>query len=226
MLIIVGGAEDAEAKEAVAILGPGRAALMTARDLSRPGWHLAGIPLQAGTVVAARERLPTDAITGVLVRRMAVYPQELTHVTEGDRDYVASEMTAALTWWLGATPVPVLNRPGGAVLCGPGWQSERWLARAVTLGIPVLPRRHEVPARCPAPLTPLVQAVVVGETVLGEVSDELADRARRLARVAEVTLLCAVFDGSGADARLADAHTLPRLTAEVVEAIGHHIGLA
>lgn len=214
-----------EARAAVAAWGAGRACLLEARDLSRPGWSL--IPGDAGgTLVVAGRRIAARAVSGVLTRRFAVYPQELGHVVPEDRVYVAAEMTALLTWWLGALAAPVLNRPGGGALCGPGFRLEQWLARAAAIDIPVAPSSREVPGSSQGAEPPAAEAVVIGETVLGAVSEPLAEHARKLARSVGVPLLWAGFDDAGEPGRLVAAHTMPLLTPPVVEAVARYIGLS
>ena len=226
MLLIVGGAHDTDARSAVAWLelklGPRRAALLDAVDLSRPGWRLFTNDPGGGAIVASRRVISVREVTAVLVRRMAVYPQELGHVHADDRAYVASEMTALLAWWLRVVPAPVLNRPGGgAMLCGPGWRPERWRALASRLGFPVVHLRREIsrPTLLPTVVTELVS---VGEVIVGEAPRSLADCLLALARTAKVALLYAAFDQSGT---LVTAHTFPPLSEDLLEAVAQYAGL-
>jgi hypothetical protein len=118
LLLVVAGAADDEARAAAAALGT-QAILLEPRDLSRPGWSLRP-GRTGGHIVAGGRHVDVEAISGVLTRRTAIYPEELTHVAETDRHYVAAEMTALLVWWLGTLPARVLNRPGCGAICGPG----------------------------------------------------------------------------------------------------------
>jgi hypothetical protein len=226
MLLIVGGTHDTDAHSAVAWLklklGPRQAALLDAVDLSRPGWRLFANNPEGGAIVASGRVVPVRDVTAVLVRRMAVYSQELGHVHADDRAYVASEMTALLAWWLRVVPVPVLNRPtGGAMLCGPGWRPERWRALASRLGFPVVRLRREIskPALLPAVVT---EVILVGEMIVGEASRPVADCLLALARAAKIALLYAAFDRRGA---LVTAHTLPPLSEDLLEAVAQYAGL-
>jgi hypothetical protein len=226
MFLIVAGTHDADARSAVnrleSRLGARRAAILDALDLSRSGWRLSTNDPGGGTIVANGRVVPVRNVTAILVRRMAVYFQELGHVHADDRAYVASEMTALLAWWLRVVPVPVLNRPsGGAMLCGPGWRPERWRALANRLGFPVVHLRREISETVRLP--PVVTEVVsVGEMIVGEAPSALADCLLALARAAKVALLYAAFDQSGA---LVTAHTLPQLSEDLVEAVAQYVEL-
>jgi hypothetical protein len=225
MLLIVGGSNDAEARSAVAHLnarpGPRRAALLDAVDLSRQGWRLLTKNPRAGSIVADGKVMPVGDVTGVLVRRLAVYPEELQHVHPDDRAYVASEMTALLAWWLRVVPVPVLNRPAGGVLCGPARRPEQWRVAARDLGFPVARLRREA-ARPPIMPAIHTEIVVVGEEIVGEAPQAQADCVLALSRDASVALLYAGFDEFGS---LVMAHALPRLSVELVEAVERYAEL-
>ncbi|MES1206225.1 MAG: hypothetical protein ABUS79_09840 [Pseudomonadota bacterium] len=226
MLIVVGGANDAEARAAVAHLGPERAALLDANDLSRPGWRLLSRDPGGGQVVASGRVTPAPAIAGVVIRRLAVYPQELAHVHADDRAYVAAEMTATLAGWLSTATFPVLNRPGAGVLCGPGWRREQWLVAAAAAGIPAAGARRSTRAVAvgAASGTRTDQRLcVVGDAVIGTASPSTRERCLALARAARVSFLSVALDEHGA---VVDASGLPPLTPEVVEAVARQVGLA
>jgi hypothetical protein len=222
MLIVVGGARDAEARAAVDQLGRDRAALLDAADMSRPGWRLSPHAPRSGRVVAAGRAVAVEAIEAVLVRRLAVHPQELTHVHADDRDYVAAEMTALLAWWLCALAVPVLNRPAAGALCGPAWRPEQWCVFAARNGVPAIVMERSCSLALP-PEPATAQAVVVGKRVLGDAPASVRQSARTLAKAAGLELMSAGFDAHGA---LVAASALPRLTPEIVGAIASEVGLA
>ena len=222
MLLIVGGAHDVEVLAAVSTLGPGRAVVLDAADLSRPGWSLSIDAPHQGRIVAGGESMAVAKLTGVLIRRLAIYQQELQHVQPSDREYVASEMTALLHWWLSVLPLPVLNRPGAGLLCGPGWRPEYWRSLAVRLGYPVVAaiRNTRPPELLPPAKT---EVIVVGEAVAGDPPGDLAVRALALARAGNAQLLSASFSEDGL---FLGAHSMPRLTPEVLAAVAHYMKLA
>jgi hypothetical protein len=221
MLLVVGSARDVEARTAVDQFGPDHAVLLDAADLSRPGWRLSLKAPRTGAAIASGRLLPVEAISGVLVRRLAVYPQELPHVHADDRPYVAAEMTALLAWWLRALDLPVLNRPSAGGLCGPAWRTEHWRDVAARQQIPAAPvNRSSIGPRSVA--SPTTEVVVVGTTIIGEAPVGLQTHARRLAAAAGVTLFRAWFDTDGV---LLGADCFPRLTPAVVGAIGAMVGL-
>ncbi len=222
MLLIVGGERDGEAQAAVGLLGHDRALLLHARDLSAPGWDQPVDRPADGWLVASGRRIRSEQLTGVLVRRMAVYPQELDHVHADDREYVATELTALLTWWLHSVPVPVVNRPAAGCLCGPGWRPEQWRALAARLGHPVAASTIAVRGADPCPIV-RTEVVTIGDAVVdGEAAPRLAERTLALARAADSAVLCAQF---GEDDALVNAHCMPRLTPHVLRAIERHVAL-
>lgn len=221
MLLIVGGERDAEALAAVESFGHDRAALLTAKDLSQPGWNLPFLRPSDHRIIVGGRAISADSITGVLVRRLAVYPQELIHVHEADREYVASEMTALLTWWLHELPMPVLNRPAAGVLCGPGWRPEQWRALAARLGhaVTASTRTGRDPEALPLGRT---EVVTIGDAVAGEPNVALVDRTLALARAGNAPMLCAVFGEGDVFLR---AHCMPGLTPDVLAALERYLRL-
>ncbi len=215
MLLILAGEHDPDARAAAARLGPQQATVLDATDLSRPGWRLDTTDPGSGVIVAGGEAMPASAVSAVLVRRLAIYPQELRHVHPEDRNYVACEMTALLAWWLHVLPAPVLNRPRGNALCGPGWRTEQWRATASRLGFPVahLQPTTNYPSGPPFAATELT---IVGDWITGKAAPGAVDCLRALASAAEVDLLYAAFDATDA---LITAHTLPPLTCTFLDAV-------
>ena len=222
MLLVVGGAQDTELRAAIDRLGPGRAVLLSAADLSTPGWKLSPQNPDSGEVVASGAPLAVAAIGAVLVRRQAVYQQELTHVHPDDRAYAAAEMTALLAWWLRALKVPVLNRPSNSVLCGPAWREEQWRLFATRQGLAAASA-----ARSSDLLTETSVAAwsvsVVGPQAFGDAPHAQKAAAIRLADKAKTPLLRVRFDAGGA---VMGADCFPPLTPDVIEAIAAWSGPA
>ena len=111
MLLIVAQRNDLAARSLAERWRSRGAALLTARDLSMPGWKF-DLPAQGPSRLIAEGRpFSSSQIAGVLTRLSAVPATELDHVAAEDRAYVSSEMTAFLLAWLSSLPCPVLNRP-------------------------------------------------------------------------------------------------------------------
>jgi hypothetical protein len=203
------------------------AAVLTHRDLSRPGWrHFLPRRHVADAVVDGRH-VAVSEISGVLIRWPAVFEQELVEIVQAERTYVASEMTAFLRSWLTQLECPVVNRPSAGSLVGPSWRPERWVHIAARLGIPVRTVRRRVA---------FVDAVeqrndhgehasvtVVGERCIGPVHPELAAHARRLAQAAGATLLAVHFSTPDAAGSLLSADPMPEIDDEVGDAILDHL---
>jgi hypothetical protein len=215
LILIVGSEYDGEIDRFLARVGPDRAIRLNARDLSAPGWRLSPEEPGYGLIVASGNLIEEGRLSGVLVRRLAVYQQELTHIDEEDRAYAASELTALLAGWLASISVPVINRPAQGVLCGPFARTEQWLALGAHIGLPVAPQIHTRKLRPPLP-PPHVQVTVVDDIPIGVAPASLADSALVLARTAGAMLLHAEFDPSG---RLQGANSFPTLDDAVVDTI-------
>ena len=219
MLIVVGGARDAQIDRLIRRLGPDRAVRMDVTDLSATGWRLGTDDRGDGVVVAGGRPLPVAQVSGVLVRRLAIYPQELTHVHEDDRAYVAAELTAMLMWWLTVLEVPVLNRPARGVLCGPFGRPEPWLALGAQLSLAVVSEIRTRDLR-PAPAPPHWTVSLVGDAAIGAAPRNVIAAARRLARGAGATVLQAGFDAEG---RLTAADSFPPLDEPVIDAVAARV---
>lgn len=225
MLVLFASPRDPTARALAERWARHDAAVLTSRDLSRPGWRHDPDRPEAGRAVIAGRGVEAGAIAGVLVRWPAVFEQELAHIEPSDRCYVAAEMTAFLRSWLTRLPCPVVNRPTATSLIGPSWRPEQWVHAAARLGIPARPvRRRVVPAG--AGTGPAVEAAphatvtVAGDRCFGDVHPALASHARRLAAAAGVTLLAVHFGGGDRDAPLLSADLLPDLTDDgVIDAV-------
>ena len=182
---------------------------------------LPAVPLSPRSVAVIGGRLVEAAeITGVLTRRPVVYEQELAHIAVEERAYVAAEMTAFLCAWLSGLACPVLNRPSPACLAGPNWRRERWVHAAAQLGIPVQPvrraamlphgyeREHAQADRA--------TAIIVGNRCFGNVDDQLAQAAQRLAAVAGTGLLAVHWSGAEAGARFLGADLWPDVSSPLI----------
>jgi len=181
VLVVVASSRDRIAARLVTRWGADRAALLTCRDLSRPGWRYSPGAAGRSVAVTGERRVRASEIEGVLVRLPYVPVEELAHIVPADRSYVAREMTAFLTAWLSELPCRVVNRPSAVCLAGPGWGPEQWRQVARRLGLAVTPRGHRAS-----------RVTVVGERSLG--ADSGRGHARLLADAAGLALLDVRFD--------------------------------
>jgi hypothetical protein len=192
--------------------------VLTAQDLSVPGWRQRLSGVDGDTAVVAGKLAPQNEITGVLTLLPEVAEEELIDIAPGDRPYVAAEMTAFLLFWLARLKCPVLNRPTPTCLAGPHWRPERWVYVAAQAGIPVqpvcrlaaLPRSIAEPKTLPVPAT----VTVIGMRILGDADPVLQRHARRLADLAQVELLEVQFSSAERDARFVGAHSFPDISGD------------
>jgi hypothetical protein len=203
------------------------AALLGCEDLSAPGWRYNPADRRASRAVIDGRIVRERDIRGVLVRRPQLLQQELTHIAPADREFVAAEMGAFLFAWLSHLPCRVLNRPRGTSLCGPNWRPQQWTQAAAGIGFAVEPVRQQVPARARARVAKRpnpVQAVIVGERCVGDVTADQAAGARKLARGAGVGLLAVWFTPGRRASRFVAASAMPGLAdTRVAEAVREYL---
>jgi hypothetical protein len=200
------------------------ALLMTAADLSRPGWRCNLASPRRSRACIGGTLIEASGIRGILVRTSAVAASRLTMFAEAERDYAAAEMNAFLVYWLGAIGRPVLNRPTPRCLGGPGWYPEHWVHCAASLGIAVaalsrcvVPGRGDDGAACgEAADMAQTSITVIGDRCFGGRDPALLDASRRLARAADVDLVRILFDGSDSSARFRCADPYPALEDEEI----------
>jgi hypothetical protein len=109
--------------------------VLTPEGLSVPGWaHDPEHPAGDRAVIDGQVRQSCQ-LTGVVTALDAVLPADLPHVTAGDRDFVAAEMTAFLRDWLATLACPVIDRPTTLALSGRAADPATWSAAAATLGV-------------------------------------------------------------------------------------------
>jgi hypothetical protein len=224
MIVVFADEHDESAQDLVRRWTGREAALMAPSDLSRAGWSCnSHDPLRSVCVIGGACHR-ASSIEGVLIRRSAVLASDLLHITPDDRNYVAAEMNAFLTYWLTAIGRPVLNHPTPRSLSGPGWYPEHWMFYAFRSGLRVKDHKRSVGPHAtqhpawPEHPAPYVDLTVVGESAIGDVSTGLAAKARELAKSAGVKFVRFRFDGSGDDAVFLQADLFPPLDDERVEA--------
>ena len=221
MIVIFASRHDADAISLVARWSTHNASLLTSDDLSVAGWrHYLGAQENLSTAVVGGRTVAVAEIKGVLVRWPGVFEQELAHIGEADRGYVAGEMTALMVAWLSSLECPVVNRPTPVNLSGPHWRLEQWTHAAARLGIPVRPARRHIALgsaeRADEPSPNQATVTVVGKRCFGEVDEELSGQARRLAEAAGVALLDVSFSGPEAGSFFTGAHLVPAISSDEI----------
>jgi hypothetical protein len=170
------------------------ARLMTPRDLARPGWSHSHGGVQEERAVLDGAIVPVGEVSVVYTRLSGVTENDLPMIAPDDRRYVAAEMTAFLLSWLSSLACPVVNRPSPLGLAGPNLRPEAWVTLACGEGIPVRSVSRGTDGYQESDLRDSIHVTVVGARWIGEATDELGDRAVRLARAAGVDILTAFFD--------------------------------
>ncbi len=223
MILLIANRWDEAARTLAQRWSPHPAALLTADDLSRPGWSVRASAPETNTLVVSGQPIPQREITAVLTLTPGLIEQELFTITPSDRTYVAAEINAFLLAWLSSLPCRVLNRPTPSSLAGPSWHPERWTHTAAQSFIPTRPHRrttalHHPPAdpENAIPETALI-LTVIGDQVLPppgqpEPHPTLSRHALTLAHRAQVDLLAVRFSSPDPDAQFLDADPFPDLT--------------
>ena len=216
MIVIIAGQQDEAARWLASRWKACDARLLGPRDLSIAGWRHQPHPGREYTAVVNQESVSGAEITGVLTRLSYVSEQELMHIAQSDRTYIASEMTAFLSSWLNSLRCPVLNRATPTCLSGPAWRREQWVHFAAYLGIPVCPvhrnARQTVDSDgMDSSHSDNLVAVVDGHC-FGAPDRRVADHARQLASATGVDLLAAHFTRVQGTYKLAGADLWPDVT--------------
>lgn len=207
MIVILASAPDGAARS-LAASWP-EAVVMTPQDLSVAGWRHDPLQPRNDVAMIGGVRVACRDIRGVVTRLTRVTPDDLAHVIEEDRGYVAAEMTAFLVSWLSSLRCPVMNPASAVSLAGPAWRRERWLHAAARAG---LAAGHAAEAE--------VVVTVVGKECVGAPDPALAALARRLAALAGANLLELGLAREGEAWTLVHATPWPDLLApEVREAL-------
>ncbi len=191
---------------------------MVPADLSRSGWCCSSQNPDDSQCVIEGTPYRSSEIRGVLVRLPSVLAAALPHIVVSDRDYVASEMTAFLVYWLNALGTPVLNRPTPRSLLGPGWFPEHWIYYAAQAGMRVRSMSRAIRLTSfDQPAWPehngsfAELTVIAGVRCFGDVAPGLAEKARALAAAAHADLVKFRFDGPDSDACFLTADLCPPL---------------
>lgn len=191
---------------------------MVPADLSRSGWCCNSQNPDDSRCVIEGTPHRSSEIRGVLVRLPSVLATDLPHIVVSDREYVASEMTAFMVYWLNALGKPVLNRPTPRSLLGPGWFPEHWIYYAAQAGMRVRSMSRAIrltwfdqPAWPEHKGSFAELTVLAGVRCFGDVAPSLAAKARALAAAARVDLVKFLFDGPDSNACFLAADLCPPL---------------
>src|SRR5262245_30078339 len=109
-----------------------------------PGWRWSSVADAGGRYrqwVIGGDIVLDAEVTGVFLRRSAVYPDELTETHPDDRAYLAAEAHAFLVLVLATTSALVVNPVSEGTLGVDALRPERWMRIAADLGVPVAPLR-------------------------------------------------------------------------------------
>ncbi len=195
MYIIVASEVDDTAKELIPYFPKGTARILTPADLSKPGWRIHTSDPGNSICVAGGEPLCSSGINGVLCLLPCVFGPELVQIEEEARDYVASEMTAFLKFWLFSLSCPMLSPPSAGCLSGPNWRREQWAGAARDAGLPISPFMRRTSPQCPTDKNgeQMVTVTLIGNKASGENESGLTDQVKDLAKVAGVNLLQVTF---------------------------------
>ena len=192
MYVIIASQVDDDAAHLASQLPEEEFRILTPSDLSRPGWSVVSGNDADSTFVAAGQQYQSRELRGVLCRLPCVFAPELVQISEQDREYVASEMTAFLRYWLFTLACPVLNPPTAGCLSGPNWRREQWNQAARDAGL-----RTQTLSRSTtgdgASVPPTGSVTLIGQRPLGECPAALLDASRALCARAGVSLLSITF---------------------------------
>jgi hypothetical protein len=217
MLVVVASRHDSVAQDLVRRWAPFDAALLSCEDVSTQGWRFRPGDCLDSVAVISGQRVPARQIRGILTRRPSILQEELWHIADSDRAYVAAEMNAFLLAWLSGLSCPTLNRPTSLCLSGPNWRPEQWLQAAHLAGITIQPLHRSV-AITLSPENPIAEhqriaeVTVIGKRCCGAANKKLRQLARRLAQVAGVGLLGVRFNISGTHPCFLAANLWPDLS--------------
>jgi hypothetical protein len=212
ILVACSVVDDAAAKLVEEIRGFAAASVFTCRDLALSKCSIRCPNVADSRLTLEGRNVAAGGIVGVINLMPAVFPDELYFFPETEREYQAAEFHALLTFFLGALPCPVVNRPTAASLTAPYAGKAGWIHVARKLGIPVADLRLDSAnwAMLDAKKQPgeLAEATCLhGEVISG--STPWAIGACRLASAVGVEYLRASFSKHGDGHALLAVNTVP-----------------
>jgi hypothetical protein len=190
MIVVIGSRHD---KVAAALVEAWpSAALCSAEDLTRPGWVWQLNGARSSRWVIGGEIVDDEDVTGVFLRRSAMYPEEFLSTHPDDRTYLAAETHAFLIFVLAATGAAVATPVADGALGDEAIRPERWMPIARQLGLSVAPLRLTSNRRRQQ-VRPLMLEVV-GHEVFGNAPPRSKDAALQLVHQLNLLWAAVVFD--------------------------------
>lgn len=148
-------------------------ALLTVKDMMSEGWELYSDRFEDSFFVANGKQCAVNQIDGVINLLPFIYEKELIQIKEEDRSYVASELTAMMTYFLTKLSCKTINRPDAESLMGSSNLYYQWKHLVQKLGIGVQNISDQSPTAC---------IYVVGEMLLNLQELPFANEIRLLAK--------------------------------------------
>jgi len=212
ILVACSVVDEAATQLAEEIRGFAAASVLTCRDLALSKCAIRCPNVTDSRLTLEGRNLAAEEILGVINLIPAVFPDELYYFPENEREYQAAEFHALLTFFLGALPCPVVNRPTAASLAGPYAGKAAWIHVARRLKIRVA--NLHLDSACwtmtdtEKQTGELVEATCLhGEVISGSGSCAIA--ACRLANAVGVEYLRARFSKDGVGHALIEVSTVP-----------------
>jgi hypothetical protein len=193
VVVVVGSRHDSVARRIVEVMP---AALCSAEDLTQPGWVWPLACSEPARWVIGGRVVDDDEVSGVLVRRSCVYPEELVTTHPQDREYLAAESTAFLVFLLSRTRGRVVNPVADGALGDDAVRPERWMPMAADAGLTVAPLRMRSGSEFAVP-SGGTAAEVVGNETFGDAPAHLRAAAVKLAAALGMVYATFVFDEDG-----------------------------
>lgn len=134
-------------------------ALLTVKDMMSEGWELYSHRFEDSFFVVNGKQCAVNQIDGVINLLPFIYEKELIQIQEEDRPYVASELTAMMTYFLTKLSCKTINRPNAEDLMGSSGVYYQWKHFATKLGIPI----QNVVGQTPPALMYIVDDLVLNE---------------------------------------------------------------
>ncbi len=191
MIVVVGSRHDPVATRLVASWP--RAALCSAEDLVRPGWVWRHSKIESRTWVVDATPVGDKNVTGVFIRRSAVYAEEMLTTHPADRAFLASESHAFLTFVLATTSARVVNPVIDGAFGEEAIRPERWAAAAREVGLSVRSARASSEPRRQSRYR-AYEIEVVGGEVFGEGPGRVLGAVRGLANLMGIDWGVFLFD--------------------------------